>query len=679
MSSIKSFRSFLEESASIIFEDSPTGFKKVKTETDTNTKLGFYLYFVEYRSPSNFDRFNMYFGIKYSDTKFKGDKGDSDLFWGSLRTENGKNEIKHMEYWKPLLLSCNINNCDPNIQVKNLNPEVYMTSAKNQNPESLPVTIYKGVSEDERYHPWILTKNTFDNAKKAGLNAGMKSSKQIKTLDINDKSTIPDSYAYRIYVIEDMTKLQEHIQTVLNENNNIQKELKDYFKSVVDDKNYLNYLAGRFAQKGALKYFQVIKNFYESKYGDVKSLFEQIINEKETVSSKIKIPDEFKSFNKYKDFIMKQTLKNPWVLVGTFERVGIEKLKDIIDDKGESYDYQGAGQQEFFILNQKTEEIYIPNHLNDSDKKELFEYMTDKKYKNSGVSASNLKEARSKKVNSILKQREDKCIFNDKNYIRGKKEHIDLLMKAVNDKDQSAINKLKNIFLENDLQVYTHYRGMNNNILKFTIKHYDRNKILVKSPHTTNKQEFDKSIKKVVKLEEHDASDYRSLGFSKQERLFFNVFDFINLFFNNVIDEIKKHYHTSYPGNIEFYTITKISNNTTSLYEPSNKVWNDVSKELGISPDIDIEESFTLTEEENKLSNSQIKKISEILELEKNPYGKIFIETEGKAMDLSKLSLNEDTDKENFNDQKSLLNLKKAIIAGAHIGHTVQQIYKNKK
>ena len=111
---MKSFLNFLKENSTIvdegvfIGEDVPMG-KFVSTkEKDiligSDTKQGFYLYFVEYDSLNKPGQSNIYFGIKYR----PGSEGDPDLFWGSLRTQNEKlNKPLKMSMWKDFVVKCN--------------------------------------------------------------------------------------------------------------------------------------------------------------------------------------------------------------------------------------------------------------------------------------------------------------------------------------------------------------------------------------------------------------------------------------------------------------------------------------------------------------------------------------------------------------------------------------------
>ena len=533
---MKSFLGFLKESSSLIEEgvfigeEVPVG-KYTATKQNKvsqNIKHGYYLYFVEYKSLTSPNANNIYFGIKHK----PGLEGNPDLFWGSLRTlASGGNKITRKEYWTDYVIDCDGNKCSSDTTVKP--SKIYMSSSSNKNRESLPNTFFVGITKDKKYHPWIMNTSTLNYVKKA---AGKEDS-EINILPIdknrNKKIPSPTEYAYKVYVIDDMTTLNNTIETVLkNPTSKLPTDVRDFFKEMKDMGNELLDMLVKMAADDVInKYFKLIEEFYAD-------------------NTQYKKPKEFLSEEKYKNFLNDSIKNNPWTLVGTFEALGTQMMYSLIKgEKGSnSYDYlkkqvlQVKSTELSLSLHDTNKnlipavgDVYFPKSLDTDTRIEIAAFMK-------GIKAEKMK------ADNKIKRKREEAEAARKVAEEGMKQLLfggfispllPKLYKAINDNDNKSLAELKKFFIEVELPALYSLEYKNAklaNLFPTIPPDTERtgNLILLKSPSPKNAGEvktWNTKIEKIEAVSPVKALD-NGMTFAEIERRRFHLGDFIHLIFN---------------------------------------------------------------------------------------------------------------------------------------------------
>ena len=672
---MKSFLNFLKENSTIvdegifIGEDVPMGKFTSTKEKDTligsDTKQGFYLYFVEYDSLNKPGQSNIYFGIKYR----PGSEGDPDLFWGSLRTQNEKlNKPLKMSMWKDFVVKCSSNVCKPESENIVKPGNIYMSSASAQTPESLPRTIYQGLTNPDKqeFHPWIVNTTTLKYAKKA---AGVKDDSDIKIYPIskNRNTRIPtgNEYAYRVYVLDDMNKLQEVLTKIRKSSSKLPAEVKTFFKQAEDNKKYIKeVLITENAQEFIAKFYPIIEEYYKDK----------------------KKPSELSTKESYFNFLKKSIEKNAWVLVGTFESLATIMMDNLINEKKEGpYDhlnklynkktdtgvaFQVKSTQKIINFKPELFDVYLPASLNKEAKDELGAYLT-------GDDASAIKEREKKK-----KEDEERKIENQKKReVRSKLMFVPIrsdfivddvatnflkdIVNAVNNKDVSVVVKLRKYFLTDGIKDMMSLHA-DKPLNKLFIKSSTRNEVYLKSPTPVSAGDEKKFSNKITKLTAYDyMKQVLSMTTSDADilRRMFTMYDFVNTFFD--ID---------LPAEVKFM---KVSDFVKSDY--MNKLTGNKKKEetkekeqIAASYIEDINGELLNEAEVSKVDKAAFTHVFDLLKTEKNPYRNIFFQFNDKVSQLNKGSLKEDTK----GDDKSFDKLKKLVILSSDFGITHHNLSK---
>ena len=328
---MKSFLGFLKENSTLVdegtffSEDAAGKFDKKTLEDNVinkNVKLGYYLYFVEYRSISNEDIDNVYFGIK--------NKRESDPdalpenFFASLRW-NGTEYSREDNIWKRNLLSCDENG---NCPIKNISKDgIYMSSSQPDSSklgETLSQTYAHGIYVNQEYHPWIMNSKTFKTVQNAGGGKSKVKPYVSKSGEIAPKDT--SEYAYKMYVIEDMNKLDKAFNAALSDpKSKVPSEIKKFYedssKNLEGLKEYLvNFsLQWLIEEKG---YYEIIVKFFEKS-----RLMKQFPKYK-----RLK-PKEYSSLKDFEIFFKKQLEEKNWGLIGTFEAYASKFMDDLLKGK----------------------------------------------------------------------------------------------------------------------------------------------------------------------------------------------------------------------------------------------------------------------------------------------------------------------------------------------------------
>jgi hypothetical protein len=371
---MKSFLGFLKENSTLVdegtffSEDAAGKFDKKTLEDNVinkNVKLGYYLYFVEYRSISNKDINNVYFGIKN-----KRDSNPDALpenFFASLRW-NGTEYSREDNIWKRNLLSCDKNG---NCPIKNISKDgIYMSSSQPDSSklgETLSQTYAYGIYVDPEYHPWIMNSKTFKTVQNAGGGKTKVKPYESKSGDIAPKDT--SEYAYKMYVIEDMDKLDQAFNAALSDTESkVPQEIRKFYeessKNLKNMQEFLIYYSSEWIL-GKKGYYETLIKFFDSsefikKYPKYKKL-------------KTK---EFNSIKDYVNFFKEQLKKNKWALVGTFEAYASRFMEDLlagrltnnpyVDDKNhymKDKTFQKASSQIVVALDSYGwEDLYFPEN-----------------------------------------------------------------------------------------------------------------------------------------------------------------------------------------------------------------------------------------------------------------------------------------------------------------------------
>jgi len=328
---MKSFLGFLKENSTLVdegtfFSEDAAGRFDKKTLEDNiinkNVKLGYYLYFVEYRSISNPNIDNVYFGIK--------NKRESDPdalpenFFASLRW-NGAGYSRKDNIWKRNLLSCDAKG---NCPIKNISKDgIYMSSSQPDSSklgETLSQTYAHGIYEDPAYHPWIMNSKTFKTVQNAGGGKSKVLPYESKSGDIAPKNT--SEYAYKMYVIEDMNKLDKAFNAALSDpKSKVPSEIKKFYEDSSKNLEGLKEYLVNFSLKWLIEekgYYETIVEFFEKS-----RLMIQFPKYK-----RLK-PKEYNSLKDFEIFFKKQLEEKNWGLIGTFEAYASKFMDDLLKGK----------------------------------------------------------------------------------------------------------------------------------------------------------------------------------------------------------------------------------------------------------------------------------------------------------------------------------------------------------
>jgi len=659
---MKSFLGFLKESSSLIEEgvfigeDVPIGkytaTKQNKRLIGSDTKQGFYLYFVEYASLNKEGQTNIYFGIKYK----PGSEGDPDLFWGSLRTQNSMlNRPIKKSTWDDFVVKCNDSEtCKPENENIVKPGNIYMSSASAQTPESLPRTIFYGLTDPskQKFHPWIINTTTLKYVKKA---AG-KGEKNIKVYPIakdrNSRFPRGSEYAYKIYVLDDMNKLQELLTKIRKNSKGLPTEVKNFFKEAEENKKYMkDVLIKENANEFIDKFYSSIESYYKDK----------------------KIPSELSNKNLYLNFLKKSIEKNTWVLVGTFESLATIMMDKLINESKDSpykhlhdlYNkktdtgvaFQVKSTQKIINFKPELFDVYFPPSMSKEEKEELGAYIT-------GEDAGDLREREKKKKEEELrkietqKKREmkSKLMFVPMSadfYVDDVATNfVEDIVKMVNNNDNGLRDKLAKYFIDTGLKdiVDSFNKPLHNLYIKS-----GEGIVYLKQPAPRTAGEERNNNKKVTKLEPLPIEKARRMTESEPDlvRRLYTLYDFMN----NVFD----------------YSDVKYKKFNTSTFW-----YNDLIKKLK-SPSFtkeketqqDVTESILEEADSSKVDKAAFEHVFKILNTSKNPYRNIFFQFNDKVSQLNKKNLKEDANK---NVDNSLEKLQKLVILSTDFGTTHQNL-----
>jgi len=644
---MKSFLGFLKEQSTLvdeglyIGEDFPAGkYTSTKSQPITNkTQLGYYLYFVEYASLTSKNVNNIYFGIKHK----PGEDGNPDLFWGSLRTRaTGKNDILHnKKYWTDNVIDCDGDKCSPDSTIKN--SKIYLSSSSNKNPESLPNTFFVGLTQDKKFHPWIMNTATLKYVKQAAN----KGDSKITVLPIeksrNKKIPSPLEYAYKIYVIDDMTELNSTLETVLkNPTSKLSSEVKDFFKEMKDKEQMLLSMLVELAADDVIKkYYQTILEFYKE-------------------NTNYKKPKEFNSEETYKKFLLESIKNNPWTLVGTFEALGTTLMFDLIKGDKKSINYEHLKNKELQVkstelslslhdtskkLIESIGKVYFPESVDDDTAIQIAAFMKGVKGEKMNI------ELKAKRKKEAAEAERKKAEESMKNLLFGGyvSPQLPLLYKAVNDNDKNALAELKKFFIEVELPaLYRLEPNTKLNKIFPTLPKEGQNTLrLLKSPAPKSSGEMNTWNETPEKLENINPVKAASLGLTSAEldRRTFYLADFIHLIFN------KK--------------LTNISIKIKDFVENSGFI--EIKNEQMV-----MKESVVINENmEKEIKDTALVHVKNIINLEKNPFKNIFFQFNDKEITIHASQLKEDA-----SDDKALNTFKKAILFGANLGSIHNNIRK---
>lgn len=328
---MKSFLGFLKENSTLVdegtfFSEDAAGRFDKKTLEDNiinkNVKLGYYLYFVEYRSISNPNIDNVYFGIK--NKRASDPDALPENFFASLRW-NGAGYNRKDNIWKRNLLSCDTKG---NCPIGNISKDgIYMSSSQPDSSklgETLSQTYAHGIYIDTAYHPWIMNSKTFKTVQNASGGKSKVLPYESKSGDIAPKNT--SEYAYKMYVIEDMSKLDQAFNAALSDSESkVPQEVRKFYeessKNLKNMEEFLIYYSSEWIL-GKKGYYETLIKFFDT--------FEFF---KKYPKYKILKTKEFDSLENYITFFKEQLKKNKWALIGTFEAYASRFMEDLLTGK----------------------------------------------------------------------------------------------------------------------------------------------------------------------------------------------------------------------------------------------------------------------------------------------------------------------------------------------------------
>ena len=654
---MKSFLGFLKEHATLVYEDTALKYQtQNKNEEvvsfDPHVKQGYYLYFVEYQSLSQKDIENVYFGIKHS----PGQAGDPSNFWASLRWTGTDYHALHRDIWEKNLLMCQNGQCE-----RPKKSDMYMSSSSGEAnyKETLTETYLYGLTKDDSYHPWILNYYTYDRIREYAEKKKVRFKPDLmKAFEHQGEIPSKGDYAYRIYVIEDMRKLNDALKTAANDKSSkMPKEVKDFYNEYANKvdliendlvENFMKWYTegGKTGRKKA--YYTYIQKFYEL-YPDEER------------------PKEFDTEETYLAFLRENIKKHSFALIGTFENIASQFMKDLITGEKMTNPYEHLKKKLFQTVSTESviamhdtnknltpaaAMIFFPADMSDVLKHKISDFMKGKDPNFSQKKLQAIREKERQETERLAKVAKRKDMMFDKwtlNRIKGRSPNLDVLLTVIRNKYKGVdkeIEMLKKYFIQKELpllfelvpneSIYSLYLSVDAETNK---NHYD---ILMRPEGPMTKKASLNNDKKTARVEVQNRIDHvydYDFQVMARDTFWFNQYN-LQAFLQDIFG-------------IHVYggaTVVEMA------YELKS-------------------ENLLESLEKKDIAKASMNYFENVLRQEKTPFGKIFFQYNEKDT----LSVSNSTLKEDVDDDKRMDVFKKLIISAVQMGIVHDNLHHKEK